>query len=80
MTKTAPHTEFGQTREVPVHIYRDGKHLPDATTWDETYWIERGEDWYGLPRASKGINLRVVDRNEWLNSKVAPPPSGVDTP
>jgi len=63
----APFTIFGQTRYVPVKVYVNQK-LTDLTEWDDTLWVERGEDWYGLMN-SKTKRFRVVTREEWLRSK-----------
>lgn len=60
----APYTTFGQTRMIPVVTYTDGKlDVPPKTVWHKDMWIEREEDWYGLPR--KGT-VRIIERKVWL--------------
>lgn len=60
----APYTIFGRTIDVPVVTYTDGKRdNPPKKIWDKEMWIEREEDWYGLP--NKGT-IRVVERQEYL--------------
>lgn len=64
------HKEFGETRMVEVKVYINGKETKEIT-WDETLWIERGEDWYGLSSPElKDKKVRVIEREEWLKSKV----------
>lgn len=68
--RTAPHTQFGETRVVEVVTYTNGvKDEPAKVTWEKTIWIERGEDWYAFlnPDWARGT-IRVVERNEWLRS------------
>ena len=62
----APYTIFGKTRYIPVATYTDGKiDTPPKPTWDREMWMEREEDWYGLPQ--KGT-IRVVEREVWLSA------------
>ena len=66
----APYTAFGITKLVEVVIYRNG-YLVNAESWDKEYWIERPEDWYGLGSVNwKGLNIRVIEREQWLNAKL----------
>jgi hypothetical protein len=67
----APYTIFGRTIDVPVVTYTDGKRdNPPKRIWDKEMWIEREEDWYGLP--NKGI-VRVVERQEYLKERAKYP-------
>lgn len=34
---------------------------------DEVYWIEHGEDWYGLDHA-KNKPMVLLDRTDWLSA------------
>lgn len=65
-----PYTMFGKTIDIPVVTYTDGK-LDDSpkSTWDREMWIQREEDWYGLP--NKGT-VRVVERSVWLKYNTEP--------
>jgi hypothetical protein len=66
----APYTIFGKTRNIPVVTYTDGKlDNPPKSTWDKEMWIERGEDWYGVP--NKGT-IRIIERKAWLDSELDP--------
>jgi hypothetical protein len=66
----APYTIFGKTKDIPVVTYTNGKlDTPPKSTWDREKWIEREEEWYGLP--NKGT-VRVVERQAWL--RVPDPP------
>ena len=63
----APYTIFGKTKNIKVVTYTDGKiDKPPKKTWDKEMWIEREEEWYGLP--NKGI-VRVIERREWMNDE-----------
>lgn len=63
----APYTIFGKTKNVPVVTYTDGKlDKSPKNSWDKEMWIEREEDWYGLPR--KGT-VRVIERREWMKDE-----------
>jgi hypothetical protein len=65
----APYTIFGKTKMVEVVVYENNKKI-DSDTWDEEYWIERGEDWYGLMSSHfKNKKVRIITREEWLKSK-----------
>jgi hypothetical protein len=56
---------FGKTAEVPLVVYLNGKKT-NSETWDETYWICRGEEWYGLSCSSfKNKLVRVIEESEW---------------
>lgn len=69
-TIRAPFAMFGVTRNIPVVTYTNGKlDNPPKTSWDKEMWIEREEDWYGLPR--KGT-VRVVTRQKWMYWKLEP--------
>jgi hypothetical protein len=66
-----PYTIFGQTRNVPVRVYLDNKLIEGLHEWDEEYWVERGEDWYGLMSYQlKGKRVRVIERESWLGSEL----------
>jgi hypothetical protein len=66
----APYTIFGKTRNIPVVTYTDGKlDNPPKSKWDREMWIQREEDWYGLP--NKGT-VRVVERSVWLKYDTEP--------
>ena len=67
----APHTEFGETRILPVVVYLNNRQLKEVFEWDEELWVERPEDWYAL--MSEGLKykrVRVIERNEWLKGKL----------
>lgn len=69
MTKTAPYTIFGKTKEVPIRVHLNGKDI-DSDTWDDELWIERGEDWYALMSSDlKHKKVRIIERNIWLKCK-----------
>ncbi len=69
----APYTIFGKTKNIPVVTYTNGKlDTQPKDTWSKEKWIEREEDWYGVP--NKGT-VRVIERKAWL--RVPDPP---DTP
>lgn len=41
----------------------------DSSEWGEEYWVERGEDWYGLMSPNfKNKKIRVITRKSWLES------------
>ena len=66
MNTSAPHTEFGKTRMVPVKVHLNGEEI-ESDTWDEVLWIERSEDWYALQnRDFKNKKVRIVEREVWL--------------
>lgn len=65
----APYTAFGKTRDVPLKIFKNGNLVEDCTEWDEDYWIETGECWYGLSsRSFKDKLIRVIERDVWIKS------------
>ena len=67
----APYTIFGRTIDVPVITYTDSRRdNPPKKTWDREMWIEREEDWYGLPH--KGT-VRVVEREMYLKERAKYP-------
>lgn len=66
----APYTIFNQTKDVPVAVWYQGKFDPTLTEWDETLWVERGEDWYALSSPQlRDKRVRIVERELWLRSK-----------
>lgn len=66
----APHTEFGKTKLVPVVIYENGTKI-ETNEWDETLWIERGEDWYALSSPDlKNKRVRIIERETWLRCPI----------
>lgn len=70
MSNTAPYTQFGKTKALPVKIYTNGNYVDDTPEWDLEMWIERGEDWYAFSSKSlKGKRVRVVTREDWLRCK-----------
>lgn len=68
-TKKAPYTAFGQTKQVPIKVMKDGE-LIKSDEWDEELWVERGEDWYALSSPQlKGKRVRIIERKIWLRCK-----------
>lgn len=67
----APAYYFGKVRELPVVTYTDGKlDTPARDSWDDTWWIEREEEMYGLmSRDAKGKTIRIVRAEEWRRAK-----------
>lgn len=66
----APYTIFGKTKDIPVVTYTNGKRDdPPKSSWGREMWIEREEDWYGVP--NKGT-VRTIERQAWL--RVPDPP------
>lgn len=64
----APYTIFGKTKLVEVVVYQNNKKI-ESRDWDEEYWIERGEDWYGLMSTQlRDKKVRVITRESWLKS------------
>ena len=64
----APYTIFGKTKLVEVVVYQNNKKI-ESSDWDEEYWIERGEDWYGLMSTQlRDKKVRVITRESWLKS------------
>ena len=65
----SPYTAFGETRNVPLKVWYQGKIDPNLTEWDEVIWVERGEDWYALSNSSlNDKRVRIVERDEWLRA------------
>lgn len=66
-----PYTIFGQTRNVPVEVFVNGVRIKGLYEWDEEYWVERGEDWYGLSSHNlQNKRVRVIERETWLRGEV----------
>lgn len=66
----APYTIFGKTKNVPLKVFKNGNLVNGCTEWDEDYWVETEECWYGLGSASlKDKLVRVIERNSWLRSE-----------
>jgi len=66
VTRTAPHTQFGQTLDVPVITYTGNKQDdPPRDSWAATVWAEDNADMYGI-MAYRGQTVRVVLRDDWL--------------
>lgn len=63
----APYTIFGRTKQIPVVTYTNGS-LDDTpkAEWHKEMWIEREEDWYGLPRTG---TVRVIERRIWMKDE-----------
>ncbi len=65
--RTSPYTFFGETFNVPVVTYTDGRlDAEPRSTWTDEIWVARGEDYYAIP--SKGT-VRVIERDEWLKAR-----------
>lgn len=65
-----PYTKFKETRMIEVEVYKNGNKTED-TTWEDTLWIERGEDWYALGSPQlKNKRVLVVSREKWLRGKL----------
>lgn len=64
----APYTIFGKTKNIEVVTWTNNKQdRPAKHKWDDTLWIERGEDMYALMAyARKGKTVRIVRREDWL--------------
>ena len=66
----APYTIFGKTKNVPLKVFKNGDLVEGCTEWDEDYWIETGECWYGLSsRQFKDKFIRVIERDVWIKTK-----------
>ena len=66
--KSAPHTQFGKTKVVPIRVVLNGEEI-DSGVWDEVLWVERGEDWYALSSSRlKNKRVRIIERDIWLTS------------
>lgn len=63
----APYTIFGKTKNIPVKVYLNNKEI-ESDTWDEEWWIEREEDWYGL-MSCKDKKVRIIERDIWLKTE-----------
>ena len=62
------YTIFNRTATVPLVVYLQNKKI-DSDTWDETLWIERGEDWYALMSSGlKNKKVRVIQRDIWIRN------------
>ena len=55
-------TMFGKTKHVKTTIYNIELNTPEP----EIIWIERVEDYYGIPKNKTSI---VLERSNWLNGK-----------
>ncbi len=65
----APYTQFGKTKQLDVVVYKNSQKI-DSVDWDYEYWVERGEDWYGLMSPDlKDKKVRIITREEWLRAK-----------
>jgi len=66
----APFTEFGETRLIPITLYVNARPVPyTGQAWDNTLWVERGEDWYAFSNQQyRDRVIRVVTRELWLAS------------
>lgn len=69
MKRKAPFTIFGETKNLPINIYFQGKLQEEENSWDEEVWIETAEEWYAIPNLSRDKKIRVITRNEWLEHK-----------
>jgi len=68
MSDKVPYTAFGKTKMVPLKVYVDGK--PSEQNWfQNSLWIERGEDWYALANKSMHVPTLVVERADWLEAE-----------
>lgn len=66
----AIYNKFGEDRMVKVVVWLNNEEI-ESSEWDEEYWIERGEDWYGLMSSHfKDKKVRIITRDEWLKSKI----------
>lgn len=65
----APYHKFKETRLVEVRVMVDG-HYTEDTEWDDTLWVERGEDYYAMMSPQlKGKRVRIIDRELFLRSE-----------
>lgn len=61
---------FGQRRIVRATVYRNGRVVPAATSYDTTLYAERAEDLYALGApALRWLAIAVVTRTDWLAGK-----------
>lgn len=45
-------------------------HYTEDTEWDDTLWVERGEDYYAMMSPQlKGKRVRIIDRELFLRSE-----------
>lgn len=66
---TKPYTIFNETKSIPVKVWYKDKIDPNLTEWDETLWVERGEDWYALMSSSlRDKRVRIVERDIWIKT------------
>lgn len=69
---SAPHEAFGETRNVPVHVYYNGEPVKEPENWAHTVWIEKSEEWYSLHHPKlKDKYIRVVAKFWWDISPAA---------
>jgi hypothetical protein len=62
----AEYTIFGETKLIPLVVRHKGEEI-QSKEWDETLWIERGEDWYALSSPQlRDKRVRIVERSVWL--------------
>lgn len=67
--KKVKYNMFGKTKLVSLDTYTNGKQdNPAKSKWDETLWIERGEDWYALSSYGKKTVL-IVRREDFLGAE-----------
>lgn len=68
MYRRVPVTMFGKTRMVPVTIYFNERQVDDdSDQYDEVFWVERGEDWYGLHHR-RDKRILIVRREDWISA------------
>lgn len=62
------YTIFNRTATIPLVVYLQNKKI-DSDSWDETLWVERGEDWYALMSDRlKNKKVRVIERDIWIKN------------
>lgn len=67
--KKVEFTMFGKTRKVPHRTFTGGKEdIPAKDKWQDTLWVERGEDWYALMGYGNKTIL-VVERRDFLDAE-----------
>lgn len=74
--KMVPYTAFSQTRMVPLRVYVNGKYDQDATEYEDTLWVERGEDWYGMRKRP----TLVVQREDFIRGELIDCQRGCEKP
>lgn len=63
------YTTFGKTKLVPLKIVL-GKYASPGEGYEDTLWVERGEDWYAmLSPQYNNKRVRIIERDVWLRSK-----------